>query len=94
MVRVALIVAALDHVRASERQPQAALLAQVAGAQHHQPILGLEGAVGGMRMAVAVRLGMHAVAQIAGEMRAHQDHRHVEHRHVDALAAPGALALE
>ena len=45
-------------------------------------------------MAVAVGLGMHAVAQVAGEMRAHQDHRHVEHGHVDALAAPGALALE
>ena len=45
-------------------------------------------------MAVAVRLGMHAVAQIAGDVRAHQDHRHVEHRHVDTLAAPGLLALE
>ncbi len=48
----------------------------------------------GMRMAVAVRLGMHAVAQITSHVRAHQDHRHVEHRHVDALPAPGLLALE
>jgi hypothetical protein len=44
-------------------------------------------------MAVAVGLGMNAVAQIAGQMRAHQDHRHVEHRHIDALSSPGALAL-
>ena len=94
VIGVALVVAALDHVGAPEQRPQAALLAQVAGAQHHQPVLGLEGAVGGVGMAVAVRLGMHAVAQIAGDVRAHQDHRHVQHRHVDALAAPGALALE
>ena len=45
-------------------------------------------------MAVAVRLGMRAVVQIAGQMRAHQDHRHVEHRHIDVLAPAGALALE
>ena len=37
---------------------------------------------------------MRAVAQIAGQMRAHQDHRHVQHRHVDALTLAGALALE
>ena len=58
------------------------------------PSLVDERAVGRVRMAVAARLGMHAVAQIAGEMRAHQDHRDVEHRHVDALALAGALALE
>ena len=58
------------------------------------PSLVFVGAVGGVGMAVAVRLGMGAVAQIAGQMRAHQDHRDVEHRHVDALAAAGALALE
>ena len=45
-------------------------------------------------MAVAVRLGVGAVAQVAGEVRAHQDHRHIEHGHIDALAASGALALE
>jgi hypothetical protein len=45
-------------------------------------------------MPVAVWLRVHAVAQIAGQMRAHQDHRHVEHRHVDALALARALALE
>jgi hypothetical protein len=45
-------------------------------------------------MAVAVRLRMHAVAQIAGHVRRHQDHRHVQHRHIDTLAAAGALALE
>ena len=94
VVGVALVVGLLDHLRAAEQRPQPALLAQVAGAEHHQPVLGLERAVGGVRMAVAVRLRMHAVAQIAGEQRAHQDHRHVEHRHVDALAAAGALALE
>ena len=52
------------------------------------------GAVGRVRMPVAVRLRMHAVAQVAGEQRARQDQRDVEHRHVDALAAAGALALE
>ena len=94
VIRVAFVVGALDHVGPLQQRPQPALLAQIAGAQHHQPVLGLECAVGGVRMAVAVRLRMHAVAQIAGEMRAHQDHRHVQHRHVDALAAAGPLALE
>ena len=37
---------------------------------------------------------MRAVAQIAGEMRGHQDHRDIEHGHVDALALAGLLALE
>ena len=94
VIGVALVVGLLDHVGTAEQRPQPALLAQVAGAQHHQPVLGLERAVGGVRMAVAGGLRMHAVAQVAGDVRAHQDHRHVEHRHVDALAAPGALALE
>src|SRR6516162_10360490 len=47
-----------------------------------------------MRMAVAVRLGVRSIAQIAGQMRAHQDHRDVEHGHVDALALASALALK
>ena len=57
------------------------------------PSLVGERAVRRVRMAVAVRLRMRAVAEIAGDMRGHQDHRHVEHRHVDALAFAGALAL-
>ena len=36
---------------------------------------------------------MHAVSQVAGHVRGHQDHGDVEHRHVDALALAGALAL-
>src|SRR5260370_18243217 len=47
-----------------------------------------------MGVAVAVWLGMRAVAQITGEVRAHQDHGDIDHRHVDALAATAALALE
>ncbi len=94
VVGVALVVGALDHLGAPQHGPQAALLAQVTGAEHDQAVLGLERAVGGVRMAIAVRLGMHAVAQIAGEMGAHQDHRHIEHGHVDALPAPGPLALQ
>ena len=94
VIGVALIIGALDHVGAAEHRPQAALLAQVARAQHDETILRLERAVGGVGMPIAVRLGMHAVAQIAGQMRAHQNHRHIEHGHVDALAAYGALALE
>ena len=43
---------------------------------------------------VARRLGLCAVAQIARHVRTHEDHRHIEHGHVDALATPGALALE
>ena len=94
VISVALVVAALDHVGAPEHRPQPALLAQIAGAQHDESVLGLERAVGRMRMAVPVRLGMDAVAQISRQMRAHQDHGHVEHGHVDALTASGALALE
>ena len=95
VVGVALVVGLLDHVGAAEQRPKPALLTQVAGADHHQrAVLGLERAVGGVRMAVAARLGLDAVAQISGHVRPHQGHRHVEHRHVDALALAGALALE
>src|SRR5262245_2996737 len=94
MVGIALVVAALDHVRAPDHRPQPALLAQIAGPQHDEPVLGLEGPVRRMGMAVAVRLGMNAVAQISRQMRANEDHSHIEHGHVDALAASGALALE
>ena len=40
VIRVALVVGALDHVGAPQHGPQPALLAQVAGAQHHQPLPG------------------------------------------------------
>src|SRR5437763_9163397 len=62
VISVALVVAALDHVGAPEHRPQPALLAQIAGAQHDESVLGLERTVGRMRMAVPVRLGMDAVA--------------------------------
>jgi hypothetical protein len=47
-----------------------------------------------MWVEVAVRLGVHALAQITGQMRAHQNERYVKHSHVDALALAGALPLE
>ena len=47
-----------------------------------------------MRVRIAVGLGMDAVAQIAGQMRAHENHRNIEHGHVDALSAPCPLALK
>jgi hypothetical protein len=47
-----------------------------------------------MGVLVSVRLGMNAIAEIAGQMRAHRDHGHIQHCHVDALPAPGALTLE
>ena len=73
--------------------PQPALLPQIAGADHDQPVLRLVAAVGGEGLLVAMRLRLAAVAQIAGQMRAHQDHRDIEHRQVDVLALAGALPL-
>ena len=47
-----------------------------------------------MRHVVAVRLRMHAVAQVAGREAGLQHQRDIEHGHVDALALTGALPLE
>ena len=68
VIRVALVVRRLHHVGPAEQRPKPLLLAQVACAQHHETIAGLERPVRRVRMAVAVRPGMHAVAQVAGEM--------------------------
>jgi hypothetical protein len=93
-IGLAFRVGALDQFRVLQHRPQPALLAQIRCAHHHQPVLGRVCAAGGKALAVAVRLRMLAVAQIAGQVRGHQDHRHVQHRHVDALALPGPFPLE
>ena len=72
----------------------AALLAQVAGAEREEPILGGEHAVGGVRMLVAGGLRRRTGAEIARDVRACERQRHVVHRKIDALAALGPLALE
>src|SRR5262249_41621369 len=61
-VSVALFIGLFDQVWTLEQRPQPALLSQVARAQHHQSVFGLIGAVGRMRMAVAARFWMHAIA--------------------------------
>ena len=94
VIGLALVVAALDEVGAPEHGPQPALLAQIACTDHQHAVLRLIGAVGRVGVAVAVGLGVGAVAQIAGEMRAHQDHRRRRASPCRSLAAAGALALE
>ncbi len=93
-ITLALLVVPLGHVGPLQRLPQPALLPQIAGAEHYQPLLRGITAVGRVKMPVARRLGRGAVAQIPGQVRAHQDHCDIEHRQIDALATTGALALE
>jgi hypothetical protein len=64
-------------------------LPQVAGAEHHQPVLDSLAAVRRVEMPVARGLWLDAVPQIPGQVRAHQNHRDIEHRQVDPLAAAG-----
>ncbi len=68
-IRVAFVVGALDHLGVLQHRPQPLLLTQIRCPQHHQPVLRLVSAVGRMRLLVAMRLRVLAVAQIAGEVR-------------------------
>ncbi len=89
-----LAVVLLHHVRPPQRQPQAALLAQVGGADHHGRVFRLVAADGGEREAVAMRFRMRAVPAMRGDVRAAQHQGDVQHRQVDMLAPASTFPVE
>ena len=88
------LVVRLGHLRPADRGPEALLLAQVAGPQHHQPCLGLIGAVRRMRVLVAGRLGALARAQIGRDMGRLHHQGNIKHGEVDSLTLPRPLPLK